>query len=522
MSRSVTKDSRPSGSSIGASAAAPETTPVLMVGYDPASLEIVAERLGERCELVSARGEKEVQGLIAGSDFGVVSLGVGVAGDRACRLLTELVLEHDSSAIHIVFAAGANPDIFRPLIIDREIFYLSRQPPDLDAQIDLIRTAALRHAARSAGEGPSPSQRRASAAVEPLTRMALQSDIGSLAELLVEATEISVPSARCCVVLHEPNEDLLWTPDTALEQARRGSAAVGLTSFTLRSSTTVRLARVADDPRYDAESDNPGGSDRARFLAVALRWAGRTPFGVVTAVRTDQMPEFTVAETTALEELCLQASPYFAEHFQEQETRATTRTEGAPPSLFRSEAIRDQIRGQSKHGDPLRMSSSWAGWIYSALILILIGLLGYLAVAEVDVYASGVAVVRTDATGGRQVVALLPAEYLARLEPGLPLRLELQGFANSHQEVEVTSVGERVIGPAAARRLLGPEFASTVGDLGPVVVAESRLPGAFEFQGRKITYSDGMLGTAYVLLGSERILVTLFPALQATLEHADG
>lgn len=120
------------------------------------------------------------------------------------------------------------------------------------------------------------------------------------------------------------------------------------------------------------------------------------------------------------------------------------------------------------------------------------------------------------AQGKPQVVALLPGEYRPLLKPGMPLRLELQGYRYAYQHLIVDSVGDEVVGPAEAQRYLGEEVADAVEITGPVVRVEAHLTSdTFETEGRVRRYHDGMWGKAEVRVRSERVLVALVPALKA-------
>jgi multidrug efflux pump subunit AcrA (membrane-fusion protein) len=117
------------------------------------------------------------------------------------------------------------------------------------------------------------------------------------------------------------------------------------------------------------------------------------------------------------------------------------------------------------------------------------------------------------------VVAFLPGEDLPLLKRGMPLRLEVQGYRYAYQQLTVDSVEGQVVGPAEARRYLGDEIADAVQFTGPVVKVEAHLNSpTFEAEGKVRRYHDGMLAQAEVRTRSERVLVTLIPALKAFFE----
>ncbi|HYX23158.1 MAG TPA: GAF domain-containing protein [Thermoanaerobaculia bacterium] len=122
-----------------------------------------------------------------------------------------------------------------------------------------------------------------------------------------------------------------------------------------------------------------------------------------------------------------------------------------------------------------------------------------------------------------QVIALLPGEFRPLLKPGMPLRLEVQGYRYAYQHLVVESVGDEVVGPAEARRALGDEIADAVQLTGPVVRVTARLAAnTFESDGRVRRFHDGMWGTAEVRIRSERVLVALVPALKALFEPQEA
>jgi len=120
------------------------------------------------------------------------------------------------------------------------------------------------------------------------------------------------------------------------------------------------------------------------------------------------------------------------------------------------------------------------------------------------------------------LVALLPGGYRPQLEPGRPLRVELDGFSHEYRTFTIESVGDQIVGPAEVRRFLGPEIADALQLNGPMVVVRARLPSAtFTSNGRTFNYFDGMLARADARVRKERILVALIPGLKGAMGHED-
>ncbi len=122
-----------------------------------------------------------------------------------------------------------------------------------------------------------------------------------------------------------------------------------------------------------------------------------------------------------------------------------------------------------------------------------------------------------------RVVALFPGHYRPLIEPGMPLRLELEGYKYAYQHLVVDAIGEEVVGPGEARRVLGASIGDAVPLTGPVIFVHARLPTrTFESGGRIYEYHDGMQGRAEVWVRSESILTTLLPDLKAVTSDAHG
>jgi biotin carboxyl carrier protein len=111
-------------------------------------------------------------------------------------------------------------------------------------------------------------------------------------------------------------------------------------------------------------------------------------------------------------------------------------------------------------------------------------------------------------------LALVPGQYRPMLQPGQPMRLELNGFAYLYQDIIVTSVSDELVGPAEVKRYLGPALGDVLPLEGPVVVVEGKLPrDTFKARGFTYRYYDGMVGRVSVRLRSRSGWAMLIPAL---------
>jgi membrane fusion protein (multidrug efflux system) len=114
------------------------------------------------------------------------------------------------------------------------------------------------------------------------------------------------------------------------------------------------------------------------------------------------------------------------------------------------------------------------------------------------------------------VVALLPGGYLPQLQRGMKLRLELPGHPYVYRWLALDAVAGEVIGPAEARRLLGPVAGDAVPLEGALAVVTAPLPSAtFDVDGQTYSFRDGMPTRAEVRIRSERLLFALLPALKS-------
>ncbi|MFV8750611.1 HlyD family efflux transporter periplasmic adaptor subunit [Nannocystaceae bacterium ST9] len=114
-----------------------------------------------------------------------------------------------------------------------------------------------------------------------------------------------------------------------------------------------------------------------------------------------------------------------------------------------------------------------------------------------------------------QVIAVLPGDERPRIEPGMPLSFEIEGYPDAATTLIVERVHDDVVGPAEALRLLGPEVAEGLDIQGSVILVHARLPGeAFESKRGRYRWHDGMRGHAEVRVRSTTILEALVPGLE--------
>jgi membrane fusion protein (multidrug efflux system) len=151
------------------------------------------------------------------------------------------------------------------------------------------------------------------------------------------------------------------------------------------------------------------------------------------------------------------------------------------------------------------------------------GVVGDLRIQPGQYLAAGTRVaslVKDDAQA--YLMAFLPGYYRPYLRPGMPLRVELDGFRHEYRGLTIESVGEEIIGPGELKRYLGPDLADAVEVSGPIILVRARMPSrTFATQGRVLGYFDGMPAQAQAVVRSEPIFVALLPGLKVLFPH-DG
>ncbi len=113
-----------------------------------------------------------------------------------------------------------------------------------------------------------------------------------------------------------------------------------------------------------------------------------------------------------------------------------------------------------------------------------------------------------------QVIALLPGDERPRIQPGMTLSFEVEGYPDAATGLIVEQVDDDVVGPAEALRLLGPVADGLQLD-GSVILVHARLPSErFESKRARYRWHDGMRGAAEVRVRMTTILEALVPALE--------
>ncbi len=113
------------------------------------------------------------------------------------------------------------------------------------------------------------------------------------------------------------------------------------------------------------------------------------------------------------------------------------------------------------------------------------------------------------------VLALIPGRFRPLLAPGQELLIDVPGFAQARDRTEVAWVADQIVGPAEARRFLGPGIGDGLEVAGPVVLLRAELSGTgFRAGDQTYAYYDGLAMRAEIRIRREPLLVALVPALR--------
>lgn len=145
-------------------------------------------------------------------------------------------------------------------------------------------------------------------------------------------------------------------------------------------------------------------------------------------------------------------------------------------AMFRTQALKARDETPDRAEPVLQIAPSWTRLTYRTLLLCLVGLLVYLALARISHFADGTAVIRI---GGAQQVSALGSEVVERIHvrPGQQVEAGalLLEFHAREQRDQVEHARQEYL-EAVHAWLLQPERAAAVADArGRLRVAEARL-----------------------------------------------
>jgi multidrug efflux pump subunit AcrA (membrane-fusion protein) len=144
------------------------------------------------------------------------------------------------------------------------------------------------------------------------------------------------------------------------------------------------------------------------------------------------------------------------------------------------------------------------------------GVVGDVRVREGQLVEAGLRILDLQGSASAAtLIALLPGRYRPLLHAGDHLRFEVDGFHERAQELEISRVGDQIVGPSEAARYIGRDMADAFSIGGPVVLVEAKLPAtSFETDGRRYDFANGMFGKAEAAVRDESIAYAFVPGLR--------
>jgi membrane fusion protein (multidrug efflux system) len=368
--------------------------PILATGF-----ERPLEDVDPRVKIVNAPDPDAVLRRFAEEDAAVVVLGPLLPPADARAFLARFLDEYpESPAIHIVLAAGETPEAFQEFVNRDRIFYLSRTNLANDQlrallrgairrfQVGLEKTGVVRHADDLSSDGP----------LDFCIRLSAQQDLANAAGLLVETVRTFLGADRAQCLLYNPDREVLTPPGAERDDQRMETAAAGLVGYVARTGQSIRLERAGNDPRYDAEADDPEGNWAAHYLAAPVWGTGSTIVAVVSAMR-DRGSPFSSADARIMDLLVSSAAPTFTAMLWQMRVesllRSRARAEGSV-DLFRQEALEYHNASWDERGEVLQAPPPWLRRTHWISIALLLAGLAYVTMARVNEAVSGQAVIR--------------------------------------------------------------------------------------------------------------------------------
>ncbi len=121
-----------------------------------------------------------------------------------------------------------------------------------------------------------------------------------------------------------------------------------------------------------------------------------------------------------------------------------------------------------------------------------------------------------DESQAAYVTAVVSGQHRPLLRPGMPMRLEMQGYPYAYVTVTIDSVADDIVSPSEARRYLRQSNADIVVGKDPVVFVTAVLPRlSFSIGERELKFHDGMQASAEIAVRSESLLLSLVPGLRS-------
>ena len=357
-------------------------------------------------------------------EVAVVVFGPSIQPSEIDALLQCTAEEAQGRSAFIVLYDETSPSVFQRLVDNDEVFYLTRASTASRELCETIAAAARDYLLRDGRHSSACvlSWEERVRVTEICLAMIRKGDLPGLTRAISAelTTLLRANHVRCLIYDSETNT--LCEDGVEKGVLELTSAAAGLVGYVARTGEQVTVERVATDPRYDPDADNPEGALEAHFIAQPLDGPGGTTLGILTATR--ELDPFAEDDQICIEEVARIASAplqvLLADRFTQ---RRLNQTEDGAQTLFRKEALDYQDHAQ-REGELLRGTPLWLTWSHLLIVLCLVISTGFVAFAKVHEIATGPAIVsmpnkisvRSQRGGVVEGVLVQPGDLVAKDE----------------------------------------------------------------------------------------------------------
>lgn len=454
----------------------------------------------------------------------LLCVGAKIPGSETIELL-ECLSRSPRKCPVIVLASAEYRGTFREISRDTPIFYLGPTLLRL-ADLALLIEGAIRH----------EQLRRETAALnqESFSTLAhgfrwaeivwAQASLEKAAMVIEEAFRELVPATRVRALLYDDAEEVLWSPGGEAQRSWRTSASLGIAGFVARTGSSLIIDRVGRDPRFDPGNDDPFAEGDERLLVSPV--GEDRCLAVLTLIRRAEEPRFTQDELVLSLHFCRMVAPslsalWVRHRLEQAEQSLESSVRQGSRSLFRADALSARGRAGLASEAVARLPHRWLSFAPWLLLLCLVVFVLGLTCLSVPRVVSGTAIVQTiPVLDSNQVsrsevlsnsthveehlslVGSIPAGDLPLLTLGQAFRLTLDGFPDSEQQLEITSLRVQPLTSDTSGALSSPSKSDAVNNQEPTVVFSAKLPGpSFRARGQTWAYRPGMTGSVRFKIG---------------------
>jgi hypothetical protein len=515
--------------------ASESTTPaVLLLGF-PVDF---TEYLQPRAKTVVTDNAEQALESLGRFEVGCLVTGPLLPPVDACNLLCcAAALFPQSITVNVVLGAEFDFTIFQDLVDEDRLYYLARRGLTHGQTGAIVASALARYLDSFQLRVLADLQVDAiaiSRVLEFYRQLQVQVDETRTSRLLADAARVATHSERAYCLVYEPATDTLSSGDRAAGNPIRLSASSGLASYIAKTGEErILLDFVGKDPRYDADTDNPGGMGDERFIAKPIRAFDGTVLAILVGLRGADSPPYAAQDEEALRFASELGAATLNPILLGQKLEALLPGRSTPSSrIFRQEAVDYHGMRWTAPGDILRGTPAWLKGAYWSVVGVVLAGLALLCTLTIDEYATGPAIIRRQSKltvsaplSGRgvaiqgeppmyEMLAFMPISCASQLATGKPIAFRLRSHSNSPVTLRVASVAAETPGSESAVRYLGDSQRAGVPIAGPTLIVRAELDGTtIRVDGGSYPLYEGLEGEAEIRTGKVRVLFVLLPRL---------